>query len=291
MHYKGLGVIENKDVLYENRTDLSYAYVPYTGEHFFNGWYLNKNLSKKADLKNLENVAEITLYAKFTSAVSVANGYFAVYIVIDLLLLAGLFVGLYFFDKRKPVKFYSNGKLIAEKQYRRLEEIEFPEGYENTLWFSDIQGLKPFTDRKMSYKPLTLYTFNESKQRRMENKYYEKIRLDNEMREIQEKERLLAEEKMRQEREERRLKNLEIQRKKAEERKAMLEERRKQKQAQAQAKAKERQEAEARRAKAEAERKAAEEKRRAQKEVDIDGKITVIKKEIKVIKPKNEKDE
>ncbi|MBQ4535746.1 MAG: hypothetical protein IJA22_02850, partial [Clostridia bacterium] len=205
-----------------------------------------------------------------------------------ILLLAGLIVAMYFFDKKKPVKFYSNGKLIAEKSYKRLEEIELPEGYENTLWFVDIQGQTPFINRRMPHKSISLYTFNESKQKRMENKYYQKLKEENELKETQEKLRMAAEEKQKQEREEKRLENLRLQQKKAEQRKQLLEERRKQKQAQAEAKQKEKLEAEAQKAKLEAERKAAEEKRRAQKEVDIDGKITVVKKEIKVIKPKKD---
>ena len=288
VHYKGLGVIADKTILYQNQTNLTKAFLPYTGDHFFNGWYLDKNFNKKAKLSNLDGTAEITLYAKFTPIKNVANGYFAIYVVIGILLLAGLIVAMYFFDKKKPVKFYSNGKLIAEKSYKRLEEIELPEGYENTLWFVDIQGQTPFINRRMPHKSISLYTFNESKQKRMENKYYQKLKEENELKETQEKLRMAAEEKQKQEREEKRLENLRLQQKKAEQRKQLLEERRKQKQAQAEAKQKEKLEAEAQKAKLEAERKAAEEKRRAQKEVDIDGKITVVKKEIKVIKPKKD---
>ena len=286
--FKGMGVIDDKTVLYENITDLSNAFYPYTGDHFFEGWYLDKNFNKKAKLSNITGKSELTLYAKFTPITTVAGNYFTIIVVVDVILLAGLLVGMYFFDRKKPVRFYSNGKLISERAYGRTEIIELPEGYENTLWFEDVQGQKPFLNRKMSYKSLSLYTFNESKQKRMESKFYEKLKEENILREERERQRLEEEQKRAKEREEKRQEFMAQQKIRAEERKQLIEERRKQKQAQAEARQKEKLEAEAQKAQLETARKEAEARRKAQKEVDIDGKITVIKKEIKVIKPKKD---
>lgn len=285
------GVLDNKTVFLFGQTDVSNVYYPNTDKkYFFGGWFLDKKCTKKANLQDVSEISSITVYAKFTAVSTVVNNYFMIYVAVAVLLLAGLIIGLYFFDRKKPVKFFNNGKLISEKSYARTQIIEFPEGFDNTLWFSDVQGQTPFVDRKMPHKSLNLYTFNESKQKRVEGRYYQKLEEQNQAnlaREAQ-REKLLLEKQ--QQRDQRKKLSEREQELRLEKRKKLLEDRRKHKELLAKEKQRLKALEQQKKQELEKEKLEAEERRKKQKEVDIDGKITVIKKEIKILSPRNKDD-
>lgn len=195
VYYNLQGIGENKSIVYSASEDISKSFIPVSyRQNFFDGWFTSSTFTSFVDFNNL-NHNSIALYAKWTAFDDYVNTNFVKYIVLEVLVLLMFLTGIYLFDKKKTVNFFNNGKLIATTKIARTRPIIIPNGYENMVWFEDIRGQKPFVNRKMPYKKLSLYTFNDSKQQRMESKYYQALDAKNQeiLRKAQEKQRQIEE--------------------------------------------------------------------------------------------------
>ncbi|MDD4815701.1 MAG: InlB B-repeat-containing protein [Clostridia bacterium] len=289
VHYNLNGIAENKSVVYYANEDLSTKYIPVSyRQNFFDGWFSNNTLSILADFDNITEPS-LSLYAKWTSFENYVNADFTKFVILDILLLIMFLTALYFFDKKKTVSFFNNGKLIATTKVGRAKPITMPSGYENLLWFEDIRGLKPFLNKKMPFKKISLYTFNESKQQRMESKFFNDINTQKEelKKIVEEKQKQTAE--LLQQKANKKAEN----KKKLEEKQQKLKELKQQKSAKLA-------ENKIRLKEAKQARKLAKQEKQNQKTIEqhnktnqqkpsIQDKITIIKKEIKIIDPNEEK--
>lgn len=272
VNYNLNGVGENKSVVYYLSEDIESKFTPFSyRQNFFEGWFTTPYFSTLANFENLTEPS-ITLFAKWTPLATYVNNNFEKYIVAEVLIFMLFLTALYFFDKKKTVKFFNNGKLIAISKVARTKPITLPKGFENMLWFEDVRGQKPFTRKTMPHKKMDLFTFNDSKQQRMENKYYND--LDN----LKQQELQKAQAKQKQ----------------LEEKQAKILQLKEQKNKEKAQKEQQRAEAVQLKQKIKAEKQAEKQKQQQTKtltanESSIDDRITIIKKEIKIIDTNKDK--
>ncbi|MGN1227657.1 MAG: InlB B-repeat-containing protein, partial [Christensenellales bacterium] len=187
--YKLNGVLQDKVVIYDDMTNLTNAYIPLSyRQNIFEGWYLDENCTKKADLSNV-SADSLTLYAKWTPFENQINTNFALCILGQILILLLVLYIMYLIDRKKLVTFIKDGKVLGTTVARRGEKVSLPSGYENKIWFKDERGEQAFEPNKMPYKSINLYLFNDKKQAKCEKAYKDMLERQRIEREKEERQR------------------------------------------------------------------------------------------------------
>ncbi len=179
------GVLDNFQRVYKvselngNLNAIFNKYVPLSyKKHFFMGWYMDDKFEAKADLNGFDGES-VTLYAKWEALSDRVNNCMLIIIILEILILAVVALMIYLIDKKKPVTFIVNGKIVEQKDYARRCEIERPtENCTGEIWFTDECGKKVFTSWKMPYYPLNLWQFESEVQKRKEQEYKDRLHFE-----------------------------------------------------------------------------------------------------------------
>lgn len=170
--YKVSDLNGDLNALFNNYIPLSYK------KHFFMGWYMDDNFETKADLNGFDG-ENVTLYAKWEALSDRVNNCMLIIVILEILILAVVVLMIYLIDKKKPVTFIVNGKIVEQKDYARRCEIERPtENCTGEIWFMDESGKKVFTSWKMPYYPLNLWQFESGVQIRKEEEYKDRLHFE-----------------------------------------------------------------------------------------------------------------
>lgn len=278
-HYNGLYSKEDKSIMISaERLPYIIYDLPNVYNYVFGGWYFDENCTQRATTEEISDCNVVNLYSKWIEIEDYVFNNVTIYFIIGAIFLTVGAVVMFFLNRYKEVKFFSNGKLIQVSKFAIGSQIKIPKDHENMLWFKDVQGQEPLVDKKMSCKNISLYTFNISKQKRMENKYYNKLEAQQKIELEQEKLKRELLEKKKQEKQAKKLalkekiaqKHIERQEsiaKRKEQKVKTAEEKARQKEAELVSKQKERE--------------------RLRKEIEQSQNIVVVKKEVKVIKSKD----
>ena len=142
------------------------------------GWYMDDKFETKADLNGFDG-ENVTLYAKWEALSDRVNNCMLIVIILEILILAVVALMIYLIDKKKPVTFIVNGKIVEQKDYARRCEIERPtENCTGEIWFMDECGKKVFISWKMPYYPLNLWQFESGVQKRKEKEYKDRLHFE-----------------------------------------------------------------------------------------------------------------
>lgn len=179
------GVLDNYQRVYsvsELNGDLNSIFDKYFPlsykKHFFIGWYMDDKFETQADLSDFSGES-VTLYAKWEALSDRVNNCMLIVVILEILILAVIVLMIYLIDKKKPVTFIVNGKIVEQKDYARLKEISKPtENCTGEIWFMDECGKKVFTSWKMPYYPLNLWQFESGVQKRKEKEYKDRLHFE-----------------------------------------------------------------------------------------------------------------
>ena len=168
VHYIGNGMMPNKTLYFASPDQAKNAYIGFDTNKYM--FYGWK--TESGEYVDWDNVfgPSITLTADYALFDDlILNEQIKVVVAEAVVLVLVLFV-MWLFDRKKPVYFIKSGRPMGMVRVARTKPVPMPKEFEGKICFTDEKGCKPFLKNKMPCHKLTLYVFDEFKQNRLEGR-------------------------------------------------------------------------------------------------------------------------
>lgn len=166
--YNGNGMLPNKTVYYANVEQAKNAYISFNTSKFLFYGWKSEN-GEYVDWGEVAGPS-ITLTADYALFDDLIFAEKINVVIFEgFVLLLVLFV-MWLFDRKKPVYFIKSGRPVGMVKVARTKAVPLPKDFEGKICFMDERGCRPFLKNKMPCHKLTLYVFDEFKQNRLEGR-------------------------------------------------------------------------------------------------------------------------
>ena len=168
VNYNGNGMMPNKTLYFANPEEAKNAHISFDTTKYL--FYGWK--TESGEYVDWDNVSGPTINLTADYALFddlILSEQIKVVVFESLVLLLVLFI-MWLFDRKKPVYFVKSGRPVGMTKVARTKPVPMPKDFEGKICFTDEKGCKPFLKNKMPCHKLTLYVFDEFKQNRLESR-------------------------------------------------------------------------------------------------------------------------